>query len=106
MKFYKNLYVTELVKDRKENIIQKLQNGEFPLACYLLVLLETGESQLEFYSTTLLHQKQLQDDSIFIVGLAAGYRDAIRLVQKVTQEVYEKTGGADIRTYIRNKENE
>ena len=57
-------------------------------------------------STTLLHQKQLQEEDMFIVGLAAGYRDAIRLVGKITQEVYENTGGADIRGYIRNKENE
>lgn len=106
MKFYKNLYVTELVKDRKDKIISKLQNGEFPLVCYLLVLLENGDSQLEFYSTTLLHQKQLQEDNMFVVGLAAGYRDAVRLVQSITQEVYEHTGGADIRTYIREKENE
>ena len=105
MKFYKNLYVSKLVENKKDKIIEKLKQKDFPMIlCYIIVLLEEGEKQMEFYSTGLLHQKQLERDDLFIVGLAAGYRDAIHLVQEITSEVYEETGGADIRAYIREKE--
>lgn len=106
MKFFKNLYVTEYVEGRKEKIIKKLQTGKFPLSYYILVLIEEGENQLEFYSASLLYQKKLQDENLFVVGIAAGYEDAIYLVEDITREVYEKTGTVDIRSYIRNIEND
>lgn len=105
MKFYKNLYVSEYMEDKKEKMISKLKRGNFPFTCYILVLIEEGENQLEFYSTSLLYQKKMMEEELFIVGIAAGYRDAIYLVEKITKEVYDETGGVDIRSYIRKMEN-
>lgn len=105
MKLFKKLYVSEYVKHRKEKIIKKLKAGEFPLSYYILVLIEEGENQLEFYNTSLLYQKKLQEEELFVVGIAAGYEEAIYLVEDITREVYEKTGTADIRSYIRGVEN-
>lgn len=104
MKFYKNLYVSEYVEKKKEKIINKLKQGKIPFSYYIIVLLEEGENQLEFYSTSLLYQEKLREEELFVVGIAAGYEDAIYLVEEISKEVYENTGGVDIRSYIQNKE--
>lgn len=106
MKFFKKLYVSEYMEKKKEKVIKNLKAGKIPFSYYILVLIEEGENQLEFYSTSLLYQKKLKEENLFIVGLAAGYEDAIYLVEDITREVYEKTGTADIRSYIRSVEHD
>lgn len=105
MKFYKNLYVSEALEKKKEKIINKLCSGKYPLTVYLLTLIEEGENQLEFFSTTMLWQKMVADDELFVVGIASGYDDAAYLVKEIAEEVYQETGGLDIRAYIREREN-
>ena len=70
----------------------------------MIVLIEEGENQLEFYSASLFKQKIVSDDGIFVVGIASGYDDAIYLVEKIAEDVYKKTGGLDMRSYIREQE--
>ena len=104
MKFYKHLYVSEDIGKKKEKIIRNMKSGTYPLTTYLLVLIEEGENQLEFYSASLLRQGMLYEEDIFVVGLASGYEDAVYLVEEIIREVYEKTGDVDIRSYIRDQE--
>lgn len=100
MKFYKNLYFGEGLEKKKDKIIRKLKSGKYPLTLYLLTLAGTKENQLEFYSTLMLRQKMIRAEEALVVGIASGYEDAIYLVEEITREVYEKTGGADIRSYF------
>lgn len=104
MKFYRNLYVSESLKKKKDKIIQKMKQGKYPLTIYILALIEEGENQMEFYSAALLRQKVVSDDGIFVVGIAADYDDAVYLVEDIAKEVYEKTGDLDIRSYIREQD--
>ena len=41
-----------------------------------------------------------------MVGITKGYEEALELVEQITKEVYNETKGADIRSYILNKEQE
>lgn len=104
MKFYKNLYLGVGLEKKKEKIIEKLETGKYPLTLYILTLAQTEENQLEFYSTLMLRQKLIADKDVFVVGLATGYEDALYMVEEITREVYEKTGGADIRGYLMEQE--
>ena len=104
MKFYRNLYVSESLEKKKDKIIQKMKKGKYPLTIYILALIEEGENQLEFYSSALLRQKMVSDEGIFVVGIAAGYDDAVYLVEDIAKEVYERTGSLDIRSYIQEQE--
>ena len=91
MRFYKNLYVSESMTKKKEKVIAKLNKKKYPLNTYVIVLIEEGENQLEFYSTLMFRQGSVIDDDIFVVGLADGYDDALYLVEEIAKEVYEKT---------------
>ena len=100
MKFYNNLYISDDLKNKKEKWTKKLESGKYPLGAYILVLPENSENQLEFYRATMLYQEYFYSKEIFIVGLAESYMEAIYLVEKITREVFEKTGGADLRSYL------
>lgn len=104
MKFYKNLYVSEGLKKKKEQWIKKMEEGKYPFQAYLLVLSKSKEEQLEFYSATMLYQKKCFTTDIFIVGIAESYMDAVYLVEEITREVYEHTGNADLRSYLLEKQ--
>lgn len=90
MKFYKHLYVSEDIGKKKEKIIRNMKSGKYPLTTYLLVLIEEGENQLEFYSASLLRQGMLYEEDIFVVGLASGYEDAVYLVEEIIREVMKR----------------
>ena len=104
MKFYKNLYVSDGYKKKKEKLIQKMKDGKYPLSAFVLVLIENGPNQMEFYPTAMLYQGYLMTDNLYIVGLADSYMDAVYMVEEITREVYESTGTADIRSYMKSQE--
>ena len=104
MKFYKNLYVSDGYKKKKEKLIQKMKDGKYPLSAFVLVLIENGPNQMDFYPTAMLYQGYLMTDNLYIVGLAESYMDAVYMVEEITREVYESTGTADIRSYMKSQE--
>ena len=104
MKFYKYLYASDSMAKKKEKTVRRLKSGKYPVGAYIIVLIEEGPNQLEFYNTALLKQKLLDDKRQFVVGLASGYDDAVYLVEEIVRDVYENTGGADIRAYIMKQE--
>ena len=41
---------------------------------------------------------------LYVVGITKGYEEAVELVEQIVQEVYDQTGGCNIRSYILEKE--
>lgn len=106
IKVYRHLYVSEFLEKKKEKILKKLSKNQFQPGVYLITLAQNPDDQLDFYSTLLLKQHVYEDTPIFVVGIAEGYDDAVDMVAVITDEVYQNTGAADIRSYIMEKENQ
>lgn len=106
MKYYRYLYVTESTEKKKEKIIRKLEEGKFQPTVHVVVLPTNEKAHLEIYNSVLFLQPDFPNDDFFVVGLAKGYDEAVELVEEITQEVYNETKGADIRSYILKKEQE
>lgn len=100
MRFYRYLYVSELMKGKQDKIVERLKKQDYPLTVYLIVLSEDGENQLEFFRTSLLKQEIFRGEELFVVGIAAGYDDALYLVERITEDAYRETKDADIRSYL------
>ena len=71
-----------------------------------MTLPETEQNQLEIYNSALFKQLDYPISDLFVVGLAKGYESALELVEEITRTVYNETKGADIRSYILEKERE
>ena len=106
MRYYRELYWGENLEKKKDKIIRRLNTGKLQRDIHVLVLSECGTNQLEIYNSALFLQPDFPNDNFFIVGIVRGYEAALELVEEIVEEVYEKTGGADIRTYLLEREQE
>ena len=106
MRFYKYLYISEKLEKKKAKILRKLQMNKFQLAVQLVVLPMGKNNQLEIINSQLLLQPSYPRQEMFVVAIVSGYDEAIEFVEKTVSEVYDKTGGADVRSYILRKEQE
>lgn len=100
MKFYKNLYVSDSLKKRQDKIVEKLNEGKGSLGCYVISLTENPSNQLEFYDSMFLFQKSYAKESLFVVGLAGCYEEALEIVKNIAEDTYEERQDANLREYI------
>lgn len=105
MRYYKHLYLAEGLK-KKEKIIRKLEEKKLQINIHVITLARNEKNQLEIYNSMVFLQPDFPYDDFLVVGLAKGYEDAVEMVEEITQEVYNKTKGADIRSYILEREQE
>ena len=106
MRYYRHLYVGESLEKKKKKIISKLEKGKFQLDICILVLPDTEKNQLEIINPNLFLQKNYPQREYFVVGIAKGFEEALEILEEIVQNVYNETKGADIRSYILNKEQE
>ena len=106
MHIYKYLYVPEGLQKKKENLIKKLKNGKLLPGVYLITLASTDQNQLDIFPSCIRRQKNYPEELPLVVGLTKDFEDALEIVEGITQEVYNETKGADIRSYILEKERE
>lgn len=100
MEFFRKLYVSDTMEKKKEKVIRRLKEGKFNLSCYVITLTVTPKNQLEFYDSAFLLQKRHTKDSIFVVGLAGCYEEALELIKKISEDTYEKRKDVNIREFI------
>ncbi|HIR77299.1 MAG TPA: hypothetical protein IAB97_10385 [Candidatus Choladousia intestinipullorum] len=100
MYWYPRLYVGETVKKKKEDLIQKIESGKTPVNTYLVMLSEGRKNQLEIIAVWNLKHWCKDRTHQKVIGLACGWREAAQLVCRITQDVYEQTGNAEIRAFF------
>lgn len=100
IKCYSNLYVSELVKKRKNKVLTGLMEQKFQPGITVITLASGEQNHLEFFQAFMLRQHFYDEKELFVVGLAEGYEDAAELVEQIVQKVVDETGGTDIRSYI------
>lgn len=106
MRYYKHLYLEPGLVKKKKKIIRKLEAGKFQINIHIITLPRNGKDCLEIYNSVLLLQPDFPHEDFFVVGIAKGYDSAIELVEEIVKEVYNESKGADIRSYILEKEQE
>ena len=87
MKLYFDLYISECWKDKKDKLIKRLFKNRLLPHMYVITLPSGDRNNLEFYS-----------------GIADGYEECLSITEKITDEVYRATGGADIRGFILDRQ--
>ena len=106
MKYYKHLYLSEGLEKKKDKIIQKIEAGKILPGIFLVTLAPDEKNQLEIHRYILLLQPVFHREELFVVGISKDYEGALELVEEIMQEVYNKTKSVDIRSYIRDREQE
>lgn len=98
MKFYKNLYVGDTIKDpakirRKLKKYAKLNN------VYLITYMAENR-QLEIYHCLMLQQYYYKENPPYIIGIAGSQEEAAQIICRIAEESMSKIGKADLVEYL------
>lgn len=104
MHFCKRLYMSPSIKAKRKKIMWKLRTGR-PQPMIYVVSLAKNDDLLEIYHSAMLKQKyyKKKENRPYIVGLAAGYEQAVSLVTDILEDVFQRTGGYDVKGFFRSK---
>lgn len=103
MIWYENLYIGESIP-KKGTKIRRLKRKIDQNACFtnafIIVLCRYGTNLLEIIPARELCQKAYPKRNLYVVGLAKGYDDALKTAAQIVEDVYQKTGGFQIKRFI------
>ena len=71
------------------------------LRVYVITLSSNEENLLDIIPSRELLQRHYPKKGLYVVGLAGGYHEALELAGQIVSEVYFRTGGFDVRSYLR-----
>ncbi len=100
MKWYHSLYIGKNAKKDKEKLIREIDDNAGPVNVYLLTLPVNPKNQLEIISALFLKIRYREQSCPMIVGIAIGRREAEEVLLEIVEDVMEKTGKIDLRSYF------
>jgi len=104
MKLYYDLYLDDISKSKKEEIINKILKCSIQFQVHLITLAKNEKNHLEIFDSNFLKQKRINYEDLFVIGIASSYHSALEIVEKLTQEVYDNTEDTNIRQYVLQKQ--
>ena len=102
MRLYERLYFGEKAKKNRVKILHAVRE-EKASGYYVLTFASNEKNLLDIYSASSLNQPYYKQQDLLIVGVAADYKDAAMLVGTIIGEVYKKTGGFDVREFLKQE---
>lgn len=94
------LYVGDKMKKKKENVIASINSREATFGVYCITFASHPDNLFDIMNANELLFPYYKKSEVRIVGLARGKEEALKLVQNMLMEVYQKTGNFDVRTYF------
>ncbi|MCI8418283.1 MAG: hypothetical protein HFI33_12450 [Lachnospiraceae bacterium] len=100
MNWAENLYLSDKTAEKKERIIKKAQLGVGMVQVYLITLASNEKNLLDIFHAAHLKQSAFYHQELNVVGIAKGLEDAQELTLQIIRDIYEQTGGFDVRSYF------
>ena len=95
------LCVGNQMKKKKNKVIASINNREATFGVYCIAFASHPSNLFDILDANELLFPHYQKSKITVIGLAKGREEAIKLVQTMLMEVYQKTGEFDVRTYFK-----
>ncbi|MBO5371346.1 MAG: hypothetical protein J6A75_01360 [Lachnospiraceae bacterium] len=103
MKWHRKLYAGESISKRQTKIKWKIMHNAGQIGVYVLTLAANPANLIDIIPSWELLQKHYPKKDLYVIGLAGNYEEALLLAGQIVQEVYAKTDGFDIRSYIQER---
>ena len=106
MRWYKHLYVGEAAEKKRFSIIQRIRSGDIPAKAYVILYLANPNNLLDIWEASQIcsreweKRREAEGEELLILGIAWGYQDALGLAGQMVNEVYQATGGFNLREYL------
>lgn len=103
MRWHEDLYAGASVLHKQKRIKWKIVHNVGTLYVYVIAFAANEKNLLDIIPARELMQKHYPKRDLYIIGLAGDYNEALELSGKIISEVYQMTGGFDVRGYIGQK---
>lgn len=103
MLFYRKLYASASVQDKKRRICRNLKYGKGQLNIYVVSLSESQDI-FDIFHCALLKQRIIKRRGLRVMGIASGYAEAIELAARMVDDFYHKYGTAFFKNIILEEE--
>lgn len=103
MKWYKDLYLGEMIAADAKNIIKKIKNKKLVPGVYVIAVASNPANLMDVIPGWELLQKGYPKEDIRIIGLASGKTEAMEVVRQIIDETYRMTGDVKVRQYLKEK---
>jgi len=100
LKWHSVIYADDKTKKKIKQIKWRLNHGAGAFQVYLVALSTESRMQLDIFHAGLLKQPAFRRRVPLIVGVASDYISAKEMVVRIVQDVYDRTGQANIREYF------
>ena len=105
MKWYGDLYVGDSIEGKANRIKWKINHRAGTVSVYVIAFASNRQNLLDIIPAWELMQKSYPGKKqMQIIGLAKGYVEALELVRRIIEEVYQNTGDVDVRSYLQSRE--
>lgn len=100
MKVSKRVYISEILNIQKKRLIRRIQEEKSISRLYCITLPLWNSAFLEIYQYNELLSWIHEGKDITIVGMAFGSEDAIVMLRRMIDDLYQKGKMEDITTYF------
>lgn len=104
MLWYTHLYMGEKAKKHRFAVIQSIREKSYRPGVYVITPPSNGNNILDIHPSYMLLLRNRREGELKIVGIAEGYQEAIALAGVIVGEMYEKTGGFCLETFLTERE--
>lgn len=104
LRWYKNLYLGDTVREKEKKLMHRLEKGKPVPGVWLVTLASNRENHLDLLPADFLMQKALRRMCPMIVGIGFTRVEALMILMRIVQEVYEDTEDVNIRAWLLEKE--
>lgn len=95
-----NVYVGKKMRNKKTNAVASINGSEVTFGVYCIAFASNPDNLFDIINANELLFPYYRNKETRIVGLAKGKEEAMKLVQTMLMEVYNRTGNFDVRSYF------
>ena len=99
--FAPNLYLGESIASEKlDKLKKRLEKKPLLANVYLITPAKNPADQLDIFDARQLIQTKYKKEEFLILGIAAGYEEALQLIEQITGECLDARGDCNLREYL------
>ena len=100
IRWTKQLFIGDNIKKKKDKVIDSINNREATFGVYCIAFASHPDNLFDIMDANELLFPHYKKMDVWVLGLAKGKEEAIYMVQNMLLEVFNKTGGFDVRAYF------
>lgn len=104
MHWYKHLYIGKKAEKVREGIISGIEQKKLQLEVFVIIRPESGHNLFEIYPSPILLLPPYREQEFLVIGIAVTYWEALEVVRRIVEDLYQKTGTFDVEKFLKEDE--